>query len=228
MDQLTKDFFNNEFPKFNNNIELQSDLLSTNLPIVEVKLNLDVEYLLAVARQISVEEVIRPVYPYEFSNRIKGWSMQLLWSDGTVTPWIKDLYYKVFADPIAEKPTDDLSESIKNKLLKYGISAKVCWVSKFSPQGYLRPHRDYGINPRPLSYFWIPLNAPDGSELKIYPSGTVNVNLGSMYLLNQDNYTHAVVNLSNQDRYVLTGHLTNDLDSQIMSKIKASILINTQ
>lgn len=223
MDQLTSDFFSNPFPGLSDNIEIQNDILSSNLPVVEVPLDIDYKHLLALSKQIPIDEVIRSTYPYEKTPRLQGWDMQILWSDGTVVPWVKDLYYKVFADAIPYKSAEGPAENIKNKLAEYGITARTCMVSKFSPGGYLRPHRDISLTPRPLSYFWLPLNSPTGSELKIYPLGTVNINLGCMYLLNQENYTHAVINRSNEDRYVLVGYLDNPVSDQLLSKIKASV-----
>jgi hypothetical protein len=226
LDQLINEFFNNKFPGLTEPVLIPTDPLAANLPVLEVSMGIDVSELLEISKDIHIEIVDRPIYPYESEPRIQGWGMQVLWSDGTVVPWIKDLYYKTFPDAIPQKLAHGVGKEIQSKLASAGITAKVCWLSKFSPGGYLRPHRDFGLNPKPLSYFWLPLNAPVGSELKIYPTGTVDITLGNLYLLNQDNYTHAVVNYSNEDRYVLLGHLTDEISPILQSNIHSSIVLN--
>jgi len=220
LDQLTNSFFSNDFPGLAVTPILQSDLLSTNLPVLEVELNIDTKSLIELAKKILLDEVSRTSYMYEETPRMDKWSMQTLWSDGTVVPWIKDIYYKTLSDAVPKKIATDEAKEIQHKLNEFNITAKVCWLSKFQPGGYLRPHRDIGLNLKPLGYFWIPLNNPAGSELKIYPLGTVNVSLGNMYLLNQENYIHGIINQSSQDRYALVGHLSNEISPYLHGSIQ--------
>lgn len=223
MDQLTKDFYSNEFPGYLKSIQLGEPILSTPVPIVEVPLDLNTEFMLDVVRNIPSEPMRRPSYPYEAHPRFQGWNMQILWSNHFNNTLLIDVYYKKNADPIQNKAPDMLAHTIQDYLIKQGIECNMCVLSIFEPGAYLRPHRDIGLNPTPLDYFWLPLNNPIGSELRIYPYGKVNVNLGNMYLLNQENFVHSAVNNSQEHRYVLFGHLTN-INKRFEYLVKESIL----
>lgn len=225
LDQLTKDFYVDEFQGFSEYIKLADPILATPVPIVEIPLDLNTELMLDAARNIPIETMRRPSYPYETYPRFKGWNMQVLWSNYFDNTLLIDVYYKKTADPIENKPADVLARPIQDYLISQGIECNMCVLSVFEPGAYLRPHRDIGLNPTPLDYFWMPLNNPLGSELRIYPYGKVDVNLGSMYLLNQENFVHSAVNNSSERRYVLFGHLTN-INKQFESLVTDSILKN--
>lgn len=225
MDQLTKNFYNDSFQGFTESVILADPILATRVPIVEVPLNLDNDLMLSLARNIAIEPMRRPSYPYETYPRFKGWNMQVLWSNNFNNTLLIDIYYKKTADPVENKSADILAKPIQNYLISQGIDCNMCVLSVFEPDAYLRPHRDIGLNPTPLNYFWLPLNNPAGSELRIYPYGTVNVNLGSMYLLNQENFVHSAVNNSSERRYVLFGHLTN-ISEKFESIVTESIVTN--
>jgi hypothetical protein len=222
LDQLTKDFFSNKFTGITNPIYLDDDILCTNVPVVDVPLKIDTEFLLNLI-SIPKNTVVREKYPYETDLRIYNWDMDVLWSDSTVSTHLSDVYYKKPSQPINFKLAVDNAEIIQEYLSKIGITTKLCMISNFKPGGYVRPHRDIGTNKRPLSYFWLPLNAPTNSELKIYPYGTVDVTVGNLYLLNQENYVHSVKNDSNVDRLVLLGYI-DTLSNNILELVKTSIL----
>jgi hypothetical protein len=221
LDPLVKDFFQNQFSKVSN-IALEDDILMTNVPIVSLPLNVNVNLILDLIKQLPTEPVIRNIYPYENFPRIQGWSQQFLWSDGTVEPIMNDIYYKKSSSPIPTLEPNDIALQIQTLLSNIGISVNMCAISNLEPNGYIRPHRDINLLKYPLGYFWLPLNNPPGNELKIYPYGTVDVTLGNLYLLNQKNFVHAVINNSTETRYVLIGWIETVSD-ELKSCIKNSI-----
>lgn len=223
LDQLLNQFFANEFQGFTEKISLPDNLLSTPVPVVEVPLDIDTDKLLDLVKDLSVEDMVRKTYPYEDVPRFANWKIKLLWNNGYENTLLGDVYYKKTSSPIPALAADTAVEPIKQHLLDLGVDAKLCMLSVFEPNGYLRPHRDIGLNPTPLNYFWLPLNNPTGSELRIYPYGNVTINAGSIYLLNQENFVHSVVNYSNEHRYVLVGHL-NNISTEFKQQILNSIL----
>lgn len=225
MDQLTKDFFNNDFVAFNSKIKLTDHVLANNVPVVELKFDLNIENLMptAVCDQLVLSNNVRPTFPYEFEPRISNWGLEVLWSNGSVVPIVKDVYHKKMTDAIPFKEPIPEALPIKNSLENLGFDVSLCWLSKFEPRGYVRPHRDISLRLHPLTYFWIPINNPAGCEIKIYPYGKVKVNIGSIYLLNQENYTHAVYNNSNDSRYALLGYFDPNIPSALADKVLAAI-----
>ncbi len=225
MDQLLEDFYSNKFNGFNSHITLTDNILNTPVPVVELSLGIDTAYLLELAKKIPLDLMNRPTYPYELQPRFQGWNIQLLWSHNFKNTLISDVYYKKLDKPIEDKSADNLAKPIQDYLTTVGLDCKLCVLSVFDANGYVRPHRDIGLNNTPLDYFWIPLNNPTGSQLRIYPYGTVEVTLGNIYLLNQEQFVHSVVNFSEETRYVLIGHLTN-VSTKFKSLITQSIQSN--
>lgn len=222
MDQLVKHFFQNQFDGIKSDIVLENDILLTNVPVVELPLDINVKSLLDLVTQLPTSPVKRNIYPYENFPRIQGWSQKVLWSDGTVEPTMDDVYYKKSCSPIPELNPEELIKPIQKLLDNLGISTSLCALSILEPGGYIRPHRDINLMKYPLGYFWLPLNNPVGNELKIYPYGTVDVTLGNLYLLNQKNFVHAVINNSNETRYVIIGWVT-EVNDRLTELIKDSI-----
>jgi len=215
LDQLTKDFFTNKFPGYYSNH-------TDNIPILELPLNVDVAYIQDLLKDKTPNKVVRNSYPGEISPRFYNWSMEVLWSSGNLTLFLSDIYYKKPGTKLKEQVATNNDKLVKDYLLLKGLDIEVCMLSVFEPGGYLRPHRDIALNPNPLNYFWLPLDNPQGAELKIYPYGTVNVNLGNIYLLNQENFVHAVKNDSCENRHVLVGHVKN-FDSTVEQIIEKEI-----
>lgn len=213
LDQLLKEFLQNDFVGFMDNVVVDSsNVLATSVPVVELELGLDVNYLTNLIRKIPTDPTVRKNYPYEEFPRYADWEMKLLWAENYQTHILTDIYYKKVCEKTPHQSPDDTSKPIKDYLSLFQITIPYCVLSIFKPGGYLRPHRDIGLNPTPLNYFWLPINNPSGSSLKIYPYGNVDIKLGNMYLLNQENFVHSAVNFSNEDRIVLVGHIDNYTD----------------
>lgn len=228
MDQLVKDFYHNLFPGFDETVTLEDSILATRVPVVDLDLNINVNKLLEISKDIHIETVIRERYPYEKHSRIPGWQQKMLWSEGTQSTLINDVYYQRIDPNYPVIEPDDQAQQIQNELLTYGLDLKTCWLSTLEPKGYIRPHRDIGLLTNPLSYFWLPLENPPLAELKIYPYGTVDVKLGHIYLLNQESFVHSAINMSNIRRHVIIGHLkepNDQLKTIITNSIKSQYQI---
>ena len=224
MDPLAKDFFLNTFPGITTGIDIQDDILTTEAPVVELPLDVDVQTLLQLVKDIPTDPTKRKLYPYENWPRIQGWHHKMLWSDGTVCPIMDDVYYKKQCAPVPLIEPNGVEQLVKEQINKLGINPNMCMLSVLHPDGYIRPHRDINLLDKHLGYFWLPLNNPPGNELKIYPYGTVDVTLGNLYLLNQNSFTHAVVNNSSEMRYVIVGwfdQVSAELDQLIRTSIAA-------
>jgi len=208
MNKLTLDFFNNPHPGLDQSFTIADDVFSTNVPIVELKVNLDVARILNEALVISkFEELVRPAYEYESTARVANWFKTPVYQEPDIE---KSRYYtnlierKLGDEPLLPVNTD------KNRYTEFfsqinGFEVEWCHIMELRPDGYLTPHRDINVNTQPLRYFWIPLNYPEGSKLGIYPMGEISINLGSIYLLNQRNYVHSVANFGKENRYILNG-----------------------
>lgn len=207
LDQLTKEFFSHAFPGFNRAISAESNLRRTNVPVLEVPLNIDTDFLLQTIISESTTPIQRSVYPYETKPRLANWDLAVLWNNYSESFYIEDIYHKKSAKPTAPKLASGRSLVIQKYFEDVGLTVKNCMLSIFHPGGYVRPHRDINLSVYPLNYFWLPLNNPKGSELKVYPYGTVLVNLGSIYLLNHENFVHGVINQSDQKRYAILGYI---------------------
>lgn len=226
MDQLTKEFFHNDFPGFKDRVVIDQDnLLGSRVPFIELELDIDAGNILNIIKDLSEEDIElheRKQYKGENQKRVTNVTSKLLWSDGKKEGWINDIYYKKRAPnyPIKE-PTEE-TKQIKDLLRQFGINATLCWLHSLEPGGYFRPHRDVKLDPTPLDYFWIPLNDVPGAQLRSYPYGEIRVQTGNAYLLNTDDFVHGVYNGGNEIRYVLLGHI----NSHISDKIKTLIVQN--
>jgi len=235
LDQLTKEFFNNDFPGYRDKVILSDDVLSINVPIAELEVELDYNKIFEISKKIEINEGTELHSYYRKDNysqdktdkrkRVVSCQSTLLWSDGKVRYPIKNVYYNIQGEHYPIKEPDSNSQLIKKILETVGIKTSVCWLQYLDPNGEIRPHRDFKMSPKPLDYFWIPLNYVTNSYLKSYPYGKVDVSMGNVYLLNNDYYVHSVYNGSNTRRFVLLGYLDHNLDTTIKNKIKKDIIV---
>lgn len=229
LDQLTKLFFEHSHPGLNQAVCLSENILSTNVPIVELDLCIDVNSILAEMANIDMSQqtVVRACYPYEDCPRYQDWAIKGLWHEKEIPSTITDLYYKKCTSKLLPQFIAKDNTQFKNTisiLSKLGINIHTCLLSVFGPGGYVRPHRDISETPTPLCYFWLPLNNPVGSEFRVFPIGGVNTRLGSMYLLNQENFVHAVCNNSDENRYNLIGWFDTKIGADFTNLIRRSII----
>lgn len=79
-------------------------------------------------------------------------------------------------------------------------------VNILKPGGYLLPHMDVhpGEYTKGLGHkIMIPLNLPQGFKFKVWGAGQVPLEIGKPVAVNTGKYLHAVINDSDQDRYML-------------------------
>lgn len=230
LDLLTKEFFRNDFPGFRDTVDIDQDnLLGTNVPFVELELDVNTKDILDIVKNLSEENIElheRKDYKGEKHKRVTNVSSKLLWSDGKKEGWITDIYYKKRGPNYPAKETTTETQEIKDLLYQAGIDATLCWLHTLEPGGYFRPHRDVKMDTTPLDYFWIPLNIVPGAQLRSYPHGEINVSLGNAYLLNNDYYVHGVYNGGNETRYVLLGHINHDVTNNLKELISQSLIKN--
>jgi hypothetical protein len=125
--------------------------------------------------------------------------------------------------PVIPKDYDRLG-NILRELDRVGLNIRRMIVTTMKPGAYVSPHRDISFSKSPLNYVWIPLNYPPGSHFGVFPYGEVEVKLGSVYLLNQENFPHSVANDSDEYRYVLAGWMDMDYVTQdLLDLVKTSI-----
>ena len=228
MNQLTLDFFNNPHPGFVKKVVILDDIFATDVPVVELDLKLDTTAILTEALSIGkFNELVRPTFNYEQEKRVNNWHKIHVYQTESMNA---QRYYTNLSEKIVG--TESLPvvnanktnyKSLFDQLDLWGITVDWCHMMKLGPQGWLTPHRDINNNMQPLRYFWIPLNWPEGNKLGVYPIGDIKINVGSMYLLNQRDYVHSVINLGNQDRYILNGMFNVPTSTEFKDLVNTSI-----
>lgn len=214
MNKITTDFFTKPHPGFKNKFKLNSDdILSTNVPIVELNLGLDVKSMVEEVKNIEIMDHIRAPNPFVKEPRYQGWKLVTLWNlyPARKLPHIPSMLTGRFDEqvaPVVEKDYEKFGKII-SEFDRVGLPFRRIIVTVMKPGGYVSPHRDIAFSKTPLNYCWIPLNYPKDANFGVFPYGKVEVNLGSVYLLNQENFPHCVANNSDEYRYVLAGWLDN-------------------
>jgi hypothetical protein len=212
MNKVTKDFFTRPHPGFQDKITIDdSNVLGTNVPIVELDMGLNVDIMLEDARRVEIIDHVRAPNPFAKEPRYMGWQLISLWNlyPARKLPHIPSMVSAKFDEteaPILPKDPSRLGNII-NEFDRIGLPLRRVIVTVMKPGAYVSPHRDISFSKSPLNYVWIPLNYPAGSHFGVFPKGEIEINLGSVYLLNQENFPHAVANDSNEYRYVLAGWL---------------------
>jgi len=124
---------------------------------------------------------------------------------------------------VSSKEWPELYEVLN--LLQLKSIDNIC-VVYLAPGAYLAPHRDRirdkeSIDATGLGQIYIPLNYKNGNFIKFSKAGTLDISSGPM-IVNNVNFTHSAVNLSNEIRSVLTikcdiehnKHLLDFVDNQ--------------
>lgn len=224
--KILTDFFSNTHGGYKKDVVLRDNIFSTNLPIVELDLGIDVDAVLSDLTGFIQNNPIDRKDGYDLVPRIRGWAVTDVWvsEDTTLYPYIVDLMSKKYneAFPIPAIPKNYIKyPNIIKELSSMNVTR--CRFSTLQPWGYLYPHRDIRLNPRPIDYLWIPLNNPAGSRLGVYPVGEIHTKIGCGYLLNQENYIHAVWNNTDIERKVLVCELGEDQPLEFISLVTDSI-----
>jgi hypothetical protein len=94
------------------------------------------------------------------------------------------------------------------------------FIGVLPPGGFIYPHKDIDIqtlnnkqyeNYRGCTQLYIPLSWPAGNYIKFAGAGTLSFESKKPMVVNTDHFTHSVVNVSDQTRYVLAIRSHNDI-----------------
>lgn len=230
MNKITRDFFSYPHPKFSDTINLdEENILGTEVPIVEIDLGLDVDKMLEDVKQVEIIKHERGSNPFQKEPRYQGWQLISLWNlyPARKIPHIPSMITGRFDEtPAPVIPLDyDRLGNIISEFDRVGLPFRRIIVTVMEPNAYVSPHRDISFSKSPLNYVWIPLNYPEGSHFGVFTIGEIKINLGSIYLLNQENFPHCVANESNELRYVLAGWLDmSKITPEFLALAKQNIL----
>lgn len=118
---------------------------------------------------------------------------------------------------------EDAVPDLKSQLSALGFAVYSMKIARLDPGGYLEPHRDALISAETMTHLWIPLNSA-AANLKIWPWGLLEHRMGSVYLLNNQSFVHAIANRGTDPRYVVTAKLDHQKTSpELVAKIRAAL-----
>lgn len=217
VDKLTLDYFNNPHPgwDYSRPVEIAENPFFTQVPIVELDLNLNVDYLKDLANKFASVDYgtqKRSHGNYQKEKRMVGWECnKILWNHGNRPTYTPDIRNRSQVDKLDIIKPGEQEKLLEDYLIDHGLNFKILLHMKLIPNSYLRPHRDFSDN-WPLLYAWIPITYPEGAELRFYPIGTVPITVGKVYLFNQYHFIHAIRNTNpTMSREALIGHMDQDI-----------------
>jgi hypothetical protein len=236
MNNYTTEFHNSSFPgmvkKLDANDIKENFWNNKNIPFVELDLNFNHQdtynWLLTnnhlfttVESQVAQQKEINSELGWFKSSRSYGW--ESLYVKGT--PY-KDLRIvsdgKNKVEPIHRQNYITAVPDLQTFFSVKRIPVNRLWVFRLQPGGWVQPHKDQSVDGVPnMSWFWTPLHEFQKC-LKIYPYGYLEHRLGCMYLFNNSNFMHSVINQSQDYRYVAVGevdvkNLPYDLNQYIIN-----------
>lgn len=240
MNKYTQDFHNAEFSGITitqTADEISRDLWSTTqIPFVDTNLIFDYEsthrwlkehnHLFTEVRSLKRDKIKQTRYRQDWfaTSRADGWKS--LYVKGT--PY-KDNDIVETTETSTENVELDKHEDAVPELVDFFEKNELpllrLWIFRMSPGGWLQPHRDDIVEKTPaLAQFWMPLH--DFPEcLKIYPHGYLPHQAGHLYLFNNRDFIHSVINQTDQDRYVAVGELDYTFIEQEKSNQISELLI---
>lgn len=240
MNALTKQFFQADFPGWQPRQDFdtvwQSFWTTQEIPVVELPLDLDVAPSCAWIEQNQprfAQAWHQRQYDQHFQSLGQAWfkqphsqGRQDLQITGVYPERRKLLDHGAWAefDHQVRDMHEDAVPDIRNQLERLGFAIYSMKIAKLDPGGYLEPHKDPLVSKQTMTHLWIPLNQTV-DNLKIWPYGLVQHRVGSVYLLNNQSFVHAIANFDQQPRYVITAKLdpakTNpDLGNKIRVCVK--------
>lgn len=211
----------NDFTDFAiGNLKITNEAVNNKVPVVKID-GLDLTLLSEIYHSaVNLKNNFSPLSNNDIYNewyhqrRAQGWKELQLKEDNTVA--VKSL---ISNDEI-QRPTRSIYNdknllSLCNQLLKK-ISNTAIKIQMVEAGGWIQPHRDIKVK-RGLRHLWIPLH-DFPCCLKIYPFGWLQHKLGSMYLINNADYVHAVHNNTDFDRFILMVKIDSNNPPQIVRK----------
>lgn len=218
----TLDFFSKSFEQDLQDWLKQSKTITNSIygnptPVVEVK-NLDIDLLQEIYK-IIVDIEFSPIY----NSKNKDHNNR---HDRSEIVIIKEYDYEIEKNyndstTLMNRNTPGVINNSKLvslcKKLFAGIEHSILKISKIEPYGILQPHKD--VWPRNgLCKIWVPIHNQK-PNLRVHPFGTLNHNLGSMYLFNNSFYQHSVLNDEDKPRFVFNGLMKEPLTQEIQNSI---------
>lgn len=202
---VVKTFFQHDFDF----VCLPKDTAKHNLPFYPCDVKIDPELLQAAAREVAEKRSFivdnqQPIIQSEYNDR-EDWDKE--------KSWIR--IFLLIDDPVFTKDTLPnlwaLIDSIDLKG-KYRILLGI-----LPPGGAIAPHCDR-VNNKPVDYryLYVPLNWPPGNYFKFNGAGIIDS--AQANYVNIWDYTHSVINTSNQDRAVIGIYYRPD-EFNVQSKI---------
>ena len=226
MNQFTKDFLFNDFPKIEYEFHPDMhDLRDSCVPAIEIPIG-QLQQLHKIYRRCQqLENQFLDISTGQFFNhwytrpRSQGWKeLCVLYKQ----VGIRDM---VNSDKIHYRKNIVTSDDMELKRLcidlfdNVDISIEQIVILKLEPKGWINPHKDNVEIPVGLGYFWIPLHHFDPA-LKVFPFGWLNHSLGNLYLFNHCQYVHAAYNNMDKNRYVMIGRLNLSKKSSVIDQNK--------
>jgi hypothetical protein len=232
---VVKNFHNDVFSGWKPNFsysEIEKDPLNSSFPFIELDFKWDVSEILNELESIENKDLWIPV---QHAGRFlkKEWyhrEDEYGWHEIRIMgpcpspskERLKDLI-KPWEFIVRNNGLTNTQNFFKDKGLFFTRLVAV----KLLPGGYGPPHIDNGIRvdghlEKNLECFWIPINHCQ-DNCKTYPYGYVPHKVGSMFLFNNKEYWHSVMNRDSYPRYVLTGRIDSSRSKLDINFIKDSI-----
>ena len=239
MNTLTKQFFQADFPGWQPGQDFdtvwQSFWTTKEVPIVELDLRLDVTSScdwIEQNQQRFAQAWNTRQFTQHYQTLGQSWFKQPH-SQGRQDLQITGVYpqRRKLLDHAAwtefdreERDThNDAVPDIRDQLERQGFSIYSMKIARLDPGGYLEPHKDTLVSDLTMTHLWIPLNQT-ANNLKIWPYGMVQHQVGSVYLLNNQSFVHAIANFDQQPRYVITAKLDPEKTSaELVAKIRTAL-----
>tara|TARA_R110000868_G_C10842311_1_gene760160 strand:+ start:570 stop:1304 length:735 start_codon:yes stop_codon:yes gene_type:complete len=96
----------------------------------------------------------------------------------------------------------DAAAALVNQFTQLNLPIFRAQIARLAPGGWVQPHLDnYGTNDPKMTHCWVPLHDSNDS-IKVYPFGDIPHKAGRIYLLNNMNFLHSIVNMDSKPRYV--------------------------
>lgn len=224
--RYTQDFHDSVFPGWhvsNTAWDYHNFWFRRDVPWLELPLNLDTTQTLQELQ--SEHDYLFDEISEQVNNKLDAQARDRLWF---MTPhqygWqscvISRRFYPKAASQIegTEFPPQviepklhpDTAASLIQQLHDLGIEIFWVDVKALAPGGWIQPHVDVKTpGTSTMEYFWIPINHCK-ANFKSWPMGQLYHSVGNMYLVNNQDFLHSVINHDPWTRYVLTGRIDKD------------------
>lgn len=225
MNELTKKFWEHEFPK-NQICDINlRDFWTQSIPLVRLDwANIDTSLILQKCQELIADfkQVQTQKQPEWWQRpRSQGWSILAI-KPVEAGYNFKDYlgYGKVWQDTDCDR--QQYFPDLFSQMFALGLPMKYVVAYKLAPWGWLAPHKDPKTDKETMNYFYISVNTT--AKIRIWPVGEISLQPGKMMLFNQNNFVHSVVNESDHDRIVLSGRLdASAIGQQTLDRILQSV-----